>query len=413
MIPHSQRNVFGIAGLAGCLFSGGFDAIQLWLGGGNPNRLLGRAARAAAALYANPPSLTSAGTDYQILAHQFMFFAYVALVVLFAILLWRNCATNGAPQRGLTLALAAQLAIVLVYPQTLLYLMSAQLGMLLPLRSGLRWMGAQNVLLTITVLWPLAGSDSFGSDGRVRFVLLSLGTMMVWQAIAFGIGFIAATERRARVALAAANAELRATHLLLLDTVRSSERLRIARDLHDIVGHHLTAMRLHLDLAVRRHEGEPDPSLITARTLATSLLSEVRVAVGTERNAEPIALREALAALCEGIPMPRIALRMDDGLEVTSAALAHALFCCVQEAISNAVRHAGANELSISLERDGDSIALHIADDGKGSGGAPEGHGLRGMRERLAALGGTLRAINLPQHGFKLDIAVPAERAAA
>ncbi len=409
MMQRPQRNFLGLAGLAGCLFSGGFDALQLWLGGGNSRFLLGRAARSVAALFASPATLTSAGTDHLILAYQFMLVAYLALVVLFAWLLWRNSAAASPPYR----ALAVQMAIVLLYPQTLLYLMSAQLGVLLPLRSGLRWLAAQNVLLTITVLVPLAGSETFGSDGRMRFVLLSLGTMMVWQAIAFGIGAVAATERRGRIALAAANAELRATQMLLLDAVRASERMRIARDLHDIVGHHLTALRLHLDLAVRRHAGEPDPSLITARTLATSLLSEVRVAVGNERDAEPIALRAALATLCDGIPAPRIVLQMEDGLDVSSAALAHALFCCVQEAISNAVRHADASVLSITMARESDSIALQIADNGRGSGGAPEGHGLNGMRERLAALGGSVRAISLPQHGFTLAIAVPLERAAA
>ncbi len=409
MMQRPQRNYLGLAGLAGCLLSGGFDALQLWLGGGNSKFLLGRAARAAASLHASPATLTSAGSDHLMLAHQFTLLAYLALVVLFAWLLWRNSAAASPPYR----TLAVQMAIVLLYPQTLLYLMSAQLGVLLPLRSGLRWIAAQNVLLAITVLVPLAGNETFGSDARVRFVLLSLGTMMVWQAIAFGIGFMAANERRGRMALAAANAELRATQMLLLDTVRGAERMRIARDLHDIIGHHLTALRLHLDLAIRRHKGEPDPSLITAGTLATSLLSEVRVAVGNERNAEPIALRAALAALCDGIPAPRIVLQMEEGLEVSSAALAHALFCCVQEAISNAVRHAGASALAITLERDGDSIALRITDDGKGSGGAPEGHGLRGMRERLAALGGSVSAVNLPQHGFKLDIAVPFARVAA
>ncbi|MFL6658489.1 MAG: sensor histidine kinase, partial [Massilia sp.] len=229
----------------------------------------------------------------------------------------------------------------------------------------------------------------------------------VWQAIAFGIGYMAASEKRGRIALDAANAELRATQLLLVDTVRTSERMRIARDLHDIVGHHLTALNLHLDLALRQQGSAAPPALETARSLSQSLLSQVRTVVGAERDARHIALREALGALCDGIPAPRIALTVEDGLEIESAALAHALFCCVQEAISNVVRHAGASALSIALAREGEGIALRIADDGRGDGGAPEGNGLRGMRERLAALGGSVRAANVAPRGYALQIDVP------
>ena len=405
MIQAAQRNIFGLAGFAGCLFSGGFDALQLWIGGGDFNFPLGRAAQAVASLFAAPATLLSAGSDHARLSWQLMIGVYVVLVVLFGRLFWRN--TSPPVRRPLAFVLSIQMAIALAYPHTLLYLMAAQLGMLLPLRAGLRWFGVQQLLLAFVMLVSLVGSERMGADSRLRFVLLSFGTMVVWQAIAYGIGYMAASERRARIALALANSELRATQMLLLDTVRSAERMRIARDLHDIVGHHLTALHLHLDLALRQRGGTPEPALLTARTLAASLLSEVRTVVGSERQAERIALREALAALCDGIPAPRIALLIEEGLELDSAALAHALFCCVQEAISNAVRHAGASVLAISLVREGDALALRISDDGRGSGGAPEGHGLRGMRERLAALGGSVRTLNLPQRGFELDIAVP------
>ena len=411
MTQRPQYNVFGLSGLAACLLSGGFDAVSLWLKGGNPSWPLTRLAMACASLFTAPPTLLSAGSDYEYLSYQLTIGAYVALVALFAYLFWRNTAAlNRAPTAR---SLALQMAIALAYPHTLLYLMTAQLGMLLALRSGLRWLGAQQLLLAMVVLVPLVGNDRLGADSHLRYVLIDLGTMMVWQAIAFWIGFMAASERRGRMALAAANSELRATQMLLLDTVRSAERVRIARDLHDIVGHHLTALHLHLDLALRQRGGVPEPALVTARTLAKSLLSEVRAVVGTERNIDGIALREALAALCEGIPAPRIALLVEEGLEIDSAALAHALFCCVQEAVTNAVRHSGASAVAISLVREGDALALRIADDGRGNGGAAEGHGLRGMRERLAALGGSLRAFNLPRHGFEPDIAVPFPKASA
>jgi two-component system sensor histidine kinase DesK len=412
MTHRPQRNVIGLIGLAGCLFSGGFDTIHLWFKGANLDWPLGRLGRAIASHFARPATLLRAGSDYDQLTEYLVLGFYAALVALFALLFWRRTADAARRSGGGQLSIAVQMAVALAYPQTLLYLLAAELGLLLPLRRGLLWLGAQVGLLALLVLVPLLGNENLGPDSRFKIELLDLGTMAVWQAIAFGIGYMAASERRGRLALDAANNELRATQLLLLDTVRAAERMRIARDLHDIVGHHLTALHLHLDLALRQQGEQATPALQTARTLAQSLLSQVRTVVGAERHAERIALREALRALCDGIPAPRIELAVEEGLEIDSAALAHALFCCVQEAISNAVRHAGASVLTIALGRSGDGIALRIGDDGRGNGGAPEGHGLRGMRERLAALGGSLRAANLPQRGFGLDIALPLTGAA-
>lgn len=414
MTHRPQHNVIGLIGLAGCLCSGLFDITRRWYKGGTNDSPLGWLARMAAEPFTPSPSLLRAGSDRDALAAALFLGAYAALVLLFAWLFWRR--TSPSAQRSNASGnamLALQMAIALMEPQSLLYLVAAELGMVLSLRRGLLWLAAQQVLLMLLELAPLIGNDQLAADYLFRFELLETGMMGVWQAIAFGIGYMAASERRARLALDSANAELRATELLLLDTVRATERMRIARDLHDIVGHHLTALHLHLDLALRQQGAAAPPALQTARTLAQSLLAQVRVVVGAERHAQRIALPEALAALCSGIPAPRIELEVEDGLEIESAALAHALFCCVQEAISNAVRHAGAGVLTIGLARRGDSVALRIGDDGRGSGGAPEGNGLSGMRERLAALGGTLHAANLPLRGFALAIDVPCAGSAA
>jgi signal transduction histidine kinase len=189
--------------------------------------------------------------------------------------------------------------------------------------------------------------------------------------------------------------------------VRDSERLRIARDLHDSVGHHLTALKLHLDLAVRQ-SSEPVPaSLRTSSELAGALLAEVRTVVSAERGARRIDLRHALATLCAGIPTPRIALLMDDSFAIASPALAHALFRCAQEAISNAVRHAGAATMTIEIARHGDELTMRVADDGRGSRKAGEGNGLRGMRERLALLGGHLQAGDRQPRGYAIQVTLP------
>jgi signal transduction histidine kinase len=236
---------------------------------------------------------------------------------------------------------------------------------------------------------------------------------LIFYAIVFGVVHLATRERRGRRTLAAAHAELLATQALLGDMVRDAERQRIARELHDSVGHHLTALKLHLDLALR-HSGQAGQSntpvaasLRTSSELASALLAEVRTVVSTERGAHAIDLRHALATLCAGIPAPRVALRMDEGLAIDSPALAHALFRCAQEAISNAVRHAGASVLTIDIARRDGELTMLAADDGHGGANASEGNGLRGMRERVELLGGRLRAGAHPPRGYAIEVSLP------
>ncbi|MES2160391.1 MAG: histidine kinase [Pseudomonadota bacterium] len=419
MLHRFKNNLIGIIGLLGCVVGGALDIIHFRLSGVKTDMPLGQLALWIASGFTPAPSAIRAGTDRDELTVLLFLIAYVALMLLFGLLFWLRTSSAGAAARrpawqGQAM-LAAQMAIALSYPHSLLYLVAAELGLVLGLRSGLRWLALQVLLLVLLVLAPLPGNDTTRSDGWVREVLLDLGTMALWQGIAFGIGHMAAVERRGRIELAAANGELRATQLLLADTVRSAERLRIARDLHDIVGHHLTALNLHLDLSLRQSGAAAPPALATARALAQGLLAEVRVVVGSERGMQRIDLREALSALCAGIPQPRIALRFAPGLEIASPAVAHTLFCCVQEAISNAVRHAAAGQLDIELARadDGLSVRLRIEDDGAGSRATEEGNGLRGMRERLALLGGELKAGNRPRRGFGMEIVLPSGAVAA
>jgi signal transduction histidine kinase len=225
--------------------------------------------------------------------------------------------------------------------------------------------------------------------------------------LAFGVAGVAVLEQRARHRLAAANAELTATQGLLSDTVRASERLRIARDLHDHVGHHLTALNLHLDLAQRQADGKVHELVRTSRELSQALLAEVRRVVVQERDVYPVALAQALQTLCAGVPRPPVQLTLEEPLAAVSPAVAHAVFRCVQEGLSNAIRHAGATTVEVSVACEGDDVVVRIGDDGAGNAGRPEGSGLRGMRERLAAARGTLVAANRAPRGFGLEARLP------
>jgi two-component system sensor histidine kinase DesK len=268
-------------------------------------------------------------------------------------------------------------------------------------------------LLASTPIKMLVVFSMTSNDRRFLYAAFIVGTEAVMQCVIAAVVHIGLRERRGRIALAAANAELRATQALLADTVAASERLRIARDLHDVAGHHLTALKLHLDLATRQAGAQAPTSLATASELASSLLAEVRVLVSTERHERHIDLAGALTTLCAGIPSPRITLNVEPQLTIDSAAVAHAVFCSVQEAISNAMRHSQASSMTITLRRaEPGEVAVEIEDNGRGSKSA-EGNGLRGMRERLAQVGGKLIAANGSAGGFTLSLRLPANGVAA
>ena len=418
--------VIGIVGLT--LLMGGFDVVIVALRGPHFDELhtpMGQFGMLVASHFTPAPSLTRAGSDRNALFATLYLWGMVLRTLLFALLAWQRVRPNVRRSiRAGHVLLAAQLLLGLCGESDLLYVLSMELALVLPMRRGLAWLLPQVLLYAGFQLW-IAHSAVIFSDDQMRLRLLYLGMEMIFHVIVFGVVHLATRERRGRRTLAAAHAELLATQSLLGDMVRDSERLRIARDLHDSVGHHLTALKLHLDLAVRQSSEPVLASLRTSSELAGALLAEVRTVVSTERHAERIDLRHALATLCAGIPTPQIALQMDDTVAIVSPAVAHALFCCAQEAISNAVRHSGATTLTIAIAQDKNSLTMLATDDGHGSvlagvgagrahagdgtGSchAGEGNGLRGMRERLALLGGHLQAGDRQPRGYAMQITLP------
>lgn len=207
------------------------------------------------------------------------------------------------------------------------------------------------------------------------------------------------------------NAELDATRELLAENARIGERVRIARDLHDLLGHHLTALSVNLEVARHLAQGEPRSRIETAQSLTRLLLGDVRDAVGSLRGREGIALGGALRKLAEGIPQPRVHLEMDDGLSVEDPEAARVLLRCAQEIVTNAVRHARAQNLWLDVLSEEGRIRIRTRDDGQGAETPGEGHGLAGMRERLEERGGSLEVWTSPGRGFTVTAVCPAAAA--
>src|SRR5205085_1739354 len=130
-----------------------------------------------------------------------------------------------------------------------------------------------------------------------------------FSAFALLIHWTRMQERRARAELAKSNASLLATRAMLVEGSRQTERLRISRELHDSLGHHLTALGLQLELAQRQSNGKVGESLARARSIAQESLSEVRNVVSTMQAERGIDLVAALKALAGGVPAPRITIR--------------------------------------------------------------------------------------------------------
>ncbi len=223
----------------------------------------------------------------------------------------------------------------------------------------------------------------------------------------FVTSLVARQQTDAREEQRRLNTELRATRVLLAESARVNERTRISRELHDLLGHHLTALSLNLEVAGHITEGRAQEHVHQAHTLAKLLLTDVREAVSHLRDSGAIDLGAALRPLTEQVPSLDIHLDVPSPLSVEDPERAHVLLRCTQEIITNAVRHAGARNLWITVRREEGGVSLEARDDGLGNDDILVGNGLRGMRERLQQCGGDLQIQTRRGEGFRLRATVP------
>jgi len=225
----------------------------------------------------------------------------------------------------------------------------------------------------------------------------------------FVTSLVARQQTEARDEQRRLNSELRATRALLAESARVNERTRISRELHDLLGHQLTALTLNLEVAGHLAEGQALEHVKRSHTLAKLLLGNVREVVSQLRETGAIDLAAALRPLTENVPSLGIQLEIEDPLNVEDPQRAHVLLRCTQEIITNAVRHAGARHLWIKVYREApDRVVVEARDDGVGADMVNVGNGLRGMRERLQQCGGQLQIETRPGEGFRLRATVPA-----
>ncbi|WP_162435133.1 sensor histidine kinase [Pseudoxanthomonas koreensis] len=244
--------------------------------------------------------------------------------------------------------------------------------------------------------------------GSVHSPLSMVVINMGFQALAGICTYYARSAERSRDALARVNADLLATRALLADSARNAERLRVARELHDVAGHKLTAMRLNLralatDPALARRD-----EVALAERLAGELLGDIRQVVQSLRDDRGLDLATALRALAAPFPRPALRLTIGSDVRVTDPAVAETVLRLAQEALTNAARHAGAEQVWLRIDDEEGGLRIEIHDDGQCAGQLREGNGIAGMRERLAALGGALELGRTGEGGLRLQARLPA-----
>lgn len=234
-----------------------------------------------------------------------------------------------------------------------------------------------------------------------QFNYMAISSALYWMLCLFTVTTVNSwiQENIAKEASEQLNRELLAAQSLLKEATRQSERVRIARDIHDLVGHHLTALTINLQVAMHQSEGAAKQQVEKSYAIAKLLLSDVREAVTEIREKSKIELRAALEALVKEVPRLKVNLTLEDNLDINDVELADTILRCVQESLTNTLKHSRADQFEIHLFRENDSLQLAMQDNGQPDAEIKPGNGLAGMKERILALGGKIQ-FNATEQGF-------------
>ncbi|CUS48302.1 MAG: two component signal transduction system histidine kinase [Idiomarinaceae bacterium HL-53] len=202
------------------------------------------------------------------------------------------------------------------------------------------------------------------------------------------------------------NRELIAMQSLVKEASQQEERLRIARDIHDVVGHHLTALTVQLQVLARKAPAALKPEVERSRAISKLLLSDVRAAVSEMREHEQLNLREALEALLANLPDIDVSLAFPDRVAVLNLEQAVAILRGVQESVTNSLRHGKATQIAIEVHQSEHELMVRVRDNGQSNQPIEFGNGLKGMQERLERFNGGL-TVERQTRGVEVCLKVP------
>jgi two-component system sensor histidine kinase DesK len=313
------------------------------------------------------------------------FVVYGAAYLLIPVTLWP------APVRARTAAVLGMLAVggalVAVLGTGALTLMVYATGMAAVMLPALRGILLNGLVLAALFGW-LVFEGTLRQHGGELITLLSVSIALLFMG-----------------ELVRANAQLREARDEVARLAVAEERARFARDLHDVLGHSLTTITVKAGLARRVLQSEAGSERAITEVheveqLARQALTEVRATVSGYREAS---LAAELAGARAALQAAEIEAVLPHAVDNVAADLQRVFAYVLREGVTNVLRHSAATRCEVRFGRDW----VEISDNGRGAESTVDGgHGLAGLRERLAGVGGTLAADPLPAGGFRLRAAV-------
>ncbi|MEZ5495621.1 MAG: sensor histidine kinase [Gammaproteobacteria bacterium] len=267
---------------------------------------------------------------------------------------------------------------------------------IMSVKQGVLILILQNLLLAWQLFADMQYWEEFESmqAGRVILQFYWIGI----SSFSYVLSLVAFRQQNAKEELRKLNSELRATQVLLAESSRINERLRISRELHDLIGHHLTALSLNLEVASHITKNKAQEHVKKAQSIARLLLSDVRNVVSAFRNKGNLNFYQAIVELTDDIPKLNIHIDIDEDYTIEDPRLAQTMLRCTQELITNSIKHAQAKNLWIHFSKNDDEVIFSIEDDGTGdSQSLREGNGLTGIRERVKQFNGEIEILNKSQ----------------
>lgn len=283
---------------------------------------------------------------------------------------------------------------VIVVPTIALFLLTRQRG---PLTAGITGAAA----LTVVYLTHIVTSGSFA-------LAFGAGFLAVWLVAVVGVG----TAVRYQLDALAARREQADEHR---HRVAEQERLRIAREVHDVVAHSLAMINVQAGVAAHVADRRPEQAkeaLLNIKSASASALNDLRATLAVLRSGEDKAPAPSLAQAGELLDHARdagLAVDVHGNAGRLPAPVDAAAYRILQESLTNVVRHADQpSHVDVRFDRRPGSFTLRVRDDGRGTARPAPGHGLRGMGERAAALGGRCTAGPV-DGGFEVCAELPIE----
>ncbi len=360
----------------------------------------------------------------------------IAIVALLVLERWEWWFFGDAvPPRVSALTFVSRMALIEVVAQIDNFSFSPFLYLVIPfsafLYKGMRfcYLMALLVLVVYVVKLNMLSPHWYSSGDIVReFLIFAVGLLFV-ITMAQVVGSEMRSRARSEMLLAQleeSHRQLRAYAEQVGELAATKERNRLARDIHDSLGHYLTVINVQLEKALAFKEARPveaDRAMSDAKRLASEALRDVRRSVGALRatpETEPFLLRRALEELVGHTDSSELSVRLKiEGSEEGFAAQGRmALYRAAQEGLTNIQKHSGASEAAIDLQFGPDKAVLRVSDNGKGvdmaalqdagtNGNGNGGYGLQGLEERVALLGGNFRIETTSGKGTTLCVEIP------